>query len=240
MARVRHSPGSAESVLAIPEGARLPLDRCCAHANVVSGSRIAHLEAVGCSRRGNGEEEREMSLLALPTPVRGRALRTRRFIRFSLLSAAGVLVLYGCGTSGAATVARASNLTVQFAGPPISLNPALGGNGGSSVFTALDYDPLIYLTGSGKLVPDLATAWRFIGRFHRKFELTLRSGVHFSDGSLLNARAVVNSMRYFLKAGGSLVGNVGSIKSITAPNAHTVVIRYKTANPDAPGTLDQF
>ncbi len=137
-------------------------------------------------------------------------------------------------------MARSSNLAVQFAGPPISLNPALGGNGGSTVYTALDYDPLIYLTSSGQFAPDLATSWTFVGRFHREFKLTLRSGVKFTDGTTMTAKSVVKSMKYFLKAGGQLVGNVGAIASISAPNAHTVLIRYKTANPDAPGTLDQF
>lgn len=182
-----------------------------------------------------------MSLLGSRDAWRERCLHSlRRSMKYGLLSAVGVTVLYGCGTSGAATVARANNLTVQFAGPPISLNPALGGNGGSSVYTALDYDPLIYLTSGGKFVPDLATSWKFVGRFHRKFELTLRKGVKFTDGTTMTAKSVVNSMKYFMKAGGGLVGNVGSIASITAPNAHTVMVTYKTANPDAPGTMDQF
>ena len=182
-----------------------------------------------------------MSLLITRVRSRTRAVRSFRLgLMGTVLSAAGIAVLCASGTSGAATIARANNLAVQFAGPPISLNPALGGNGGSSVYTALDYDPLIYLTSSGQLVPDLATSWTFVGRFHRKFKVTLRPGVKFTDGTTMTARAVVNSMKYFLKAGGSLVGNVGAIASITAPNAHTVMITYKTANPDAPGTLDQF
>lgn len=176
---------------------------------------------------------------ALARFLRGR----RRPLRYGAVSAVGVAVLTACaasGASGAATTARAANLAVQFAGPPISLNPALGGNGGSSVYTALDYDPLIYLSSSGQLVPDLATSWQFVGRYHRAFEMTLRPGVKFTDGSRLTARAVVNSMKYFLKAGGQLVGNVGSIDSITAPNAHTVLVKYKTASPDAAGSMDQF
>lgn len=184
-----------------------------------------------------------MSLLAQRVWRSAASRRPRRRsvgLAVTTVTAIGVSVLCAVGSSGAATVARSSSLSVQFAGPPISLNPALGGNGGSTVYTALDYDPLIYLTSSGKFVPDLATSWQFIGRFHRKFELTLRSGVKFSDGSTMTAKDVVKSMEYFLKAGGSLVGNVGAIASITAPNAHTILITYKTANPDAPGTLDQF
>ncbi len=119
-----------------------------------------------------------MSLLVARVRQCARSLQgMRRFLTVGLVSAVGIAGLYAGGTSSAATAARASNLTVQFAGPPISLNPALGGNGGSSVYTALDYDPLIYLTSSGQLVPDLASSWKFVGRFHREFKMTLRQGV---------------------------------------------------------------
>lgn len=182
-----------------------------------------------------------MSLLGSRVALGERCLRAaRRSMKYGVLSAAGVTLLYGCGTSGAATVARANNLTVQFAGPPISLNPALGGNGGSSVFTSLDYDPLIYLTGSGKLIPDLATSWKYVGSGHKTFEMTLRSGVKFTDGNTLTAQDAVNSMNYFLKAGGGLVGGVGDIASISAPSSNTIKVVYKTANPDAAGTMDQY
>ncbi len=164
----------------------------------------------------------------------------RRPLRYGALPAVAAAAVCGVAPGAASAASRANSLAVQFAGPPISLNPALGGNGGSSVFTALDYDPLIYLTSSGKFVPDLASSWQYVGKHNRAFEMTIRSGVKFTDGSPVTAQAVVKSMRYFLKAGGQLVGNVGSISSITAPNRHTVMVRYKTANPDAPGTMDQF
>ncbi len=157
-----------------------------------------------------------MSLLVERVRQSGRSLQgTRRLLTVGLVSAVGVAGLCAGGTSSAATAARSSNLAVQFAGPPISLNPALGGNGGSSVYTALDYDPLIYLSSSGQFVPDLATSWQFVGRFHRKFELTLRPGVKFTDGTTMTARSVVNSMKYFLKAGGSWSGT--SARSARSP-----------------------
>lgn len=152
--------------------------------------------------------------------------------------------LAACGTGGTSarlpSDGRADQLNVQFSGPPISLNPALNGNGGSSIFTSLDYDPLIYLSGSGELVPDLATSWRYVGNGNKVFELTLRRGVRFTDGSLMTARAVANSMNYFLRAGGSLIGGVGQIASVTARGDDTVRVVYKTSNPDAAMSMDQY
>lgn len=186
-----------------------------------------------------------------------RLERARRHAVKYALAAAGaavsVITLAACGggsggsgttgtaaSSGGGGAKGGSTLSIQFAGPPISLNPALGGNGGSSVFTSLDYDPLIYLTGTGRLVPDLATSWHYVGQGHKAFEMTLRRGVKFTDGTTMTAKNAVASMEYFLKAGGGLVGGVGQIASITAPDSHTVLVRYKTANPDAALTMDQY
>jgi peptide/nickel transport system substrate-binding protein len=136
------------------------------------------------------------------------------------------------GTSG--------KFVMQFVGPPISLNPALAGNGGSSVFTALSYDPLIYLSNDGKLVPDLATSWTYVGDGNKTFELTLRQGVKFTDGTDLTADAVVASMKYFLKAGGSLASQAGAIDTIEAVSPTKVRITYKAPNPDAAMTMTQY
>jgi peptide/nickel transport system substrate-binding protein len=131
-------------------------------------------------------------------------------------------------------------LQIQFPGAPISLNPALGGNGGSSVFTMLAYDPLIYLSGDGDLVPDLATSWDYVGEGNTVFELKLREGVTFSDGSPMDAAAVVASMQYFLQAGGSLAHQVGDVTAVEATDESTVRVTYGRPNPDAPSTMTQY
>lgn len=187
--------------------------------------------------------------------VRRDGVRTARAVSGVVAAGIGALALAACGGSstthssgaagsqssqGSAAAGGGQTLSVQFAGPPISLNPALNGNGGSAVYSSLDYDPLIYLTGSGQYVPDLATSWRYVGSGHRAFEMRIRPGVRFTDGSTMTAQSVVNSMRYFLKAGGTLLGGVGQIASITAPSASTVLVKYTTPNPDAPATMDQY
>ena len=109
------------------------------------------------------------------------------------------------GPTGKAPVGTVANstLNLQF-NAPVSLNPALGGTSESDVvYGALDYDSLIYQLGNGTYVPDLATQWGYAaGSKNEVFNLTLRKGVHFSDGSLMTTASVINSLEYFKKADG--------------------------------------
>ncbi|TQS41207.1 ABC transporter substrate-binding protein [Cryptosporangium phraense] len=116
----------------------------------------------------------------------------------------------------------------------------MAGNGGSTVYTALAYDSLIHLSNDGKLEPDLAESWKYVGTGNKVFELTLRSGVKFTDGKPLTADAAVASMQYFLKAGGPLVPSVGAIDKVEATGPLTVRVTYKQPNPDAAGTMEQY
>lgn len=140
-------------------------------------------------------------------------------------------------TSG--STSRGGTFTAQFSGVPISLNPALGGSGGSAIYTGLDYDSLVYQTGDGKLIPDLATKWSF-NSDNTKLTLTLRKGVKFTDGAALDANAVKASLEYFLKAGGGDLRYAGPVTSVDAPSSDTVVISYSSPYPDAPFYLTQY
>src|SRR6187431_386644 len=154
-----------------------------------------------------------------------------------------VLAFSGCSASSepsAGSGARGEKLTVQFTGVPISLNPALAGGGGSVVFTTLAYDPLIFLSGDGELVPDLATEWKFRDAENTQLELTIREGVTFHDGADLDAQAAADSMNYFMGAGGGQVGTVGPIDTIVAEDEDTLVITYKTPFPAGPAKLTQM
>lgn len=176
------------------------------------------------------------------TATRSVVRRTTAVLAASAISAVGLAACTnGGGAAGGSGGGGASDsLTMQFAGPPVSMDPAKAGNGGSAAFVSLAYDPLIYQTGEGKLVPDLATKWQYVGTGNKVFEFDLRHGVTFTDGAKLDAAAVVASMRYFLKAGGGLVGNVGSIDAVTAVDDDTVRITYKQPYPIAPESLTQF
>lgn len=159
--------------------------------------------------------------------------------RLAAVAAACALALAGCSGGGTGSH-TSSQLSLQFPGPPVSMDPAKAGNGGSTVFVSLAYDPLIYLSGKGELVPDLATKWGFTDHTNKVFELTLRKGVTFSDGSALNAKAAAASMNYFLKAGGGLVGKVGPIARIEAATPTKVRITFRRPTPEAATMLTQY
>ncbi|WP_349902587.1 ABC transporter substrate-binding protein [Parafrigoribacterium humi] len=145
----------------------------------------------------------------------------------------------GPSTKSSSTSTKGGTLTTQFAGVPISLNPALGGSGGSAIFTSLPYDSLVYQTGDGKLIPDLATKWA-LSDGNTKLTLTIRKGVTFTDGAKLDAAAVKASLEYTMKAGGGDARYAGPVDTITTPDSDTVVITYKAAYPDAPYYLSQY
>lgn len=169
----------------------------------------------------------------------GRWSSPGRALPIALLAA--LLVVSGCsGSTDKPTSAKPGRLSVQFIGAPVSLNPALASSGRSAMYAALAYDPLIYLAGDGKLVPDLATEWKYLDSENKLFELTLREGVKFADGTVMTAEHVKASMVYFLGAGGGLVSQVGQIEKVDAPDARTIRITYKTANPNAAMTLTQY
>jgi peptide/nickel transport system substrate-binding protein len=144
-------------------------------------------------------------------------------------------------SSAAPTGIVAQTLTLQF-NEPVSLNPALGGTSESDVaFGALDYDSLIYQEGNGTFVPDLATSWGYAaGSANKVFNLTLRSGVHFSDGSLLTPASVVNSLEYFKKAGGPQASYLAALTSAKASGANTVQLTFAAPEPDLPFLLSQY
>jgi peptide/nickel transport system substrate-binding protein len=145
------------------------------------------------------------------------------------------------GTGKAPTGAVGGTLTVQF-NSPVSLNPALEGTSESDiVFGALDYDSLIYQLGNGTFVPDLATSWSYVsGSKNEIFDMTIRSGVHFSDGSLLTPASVVNSLAYFKKADGPQAGYLATLASATVTGANTVRLTFSAPEPDLPFLLSQY
>lgn len=155
---------------------------------------------------------------------------------------AAFLSLCSC-TSGEDAGKREGNaavLRMQVSTPPFSLNPALASGGRTAVFTALAYDPLIYLTGDGRLIPDLAESWRYVSGDNRVFEMKLRRGVKFSDGTPLNARAVAASMNYFLHANGPMLRTVGKIDEISAVGDDRVRVTWAQPNPNAALVMTQY
>ncbi len=95
------------------------------------------------------------------------------------------------------------------------------------------YDNLVAFRPDLKIVPDLATSWK-VGTDRRTWTFTLRSGVKFTDGTPMNAQAVVYSIERILnpKTGSPYRATFGSIESVKAVDDTTVQIVTKTPYPD--------
>lgn len=116
-----------------------------------------------------------------------------------LLWAAGALAMLLVALPISGHADRRNNiLTVGFVGELTTLDPARGFSGADySVLYSL-YDRLIHFDPQTmEPIPGLATEWRFTGPDNRHFEMVLRRGVTFHDGTPLDAEAVKASLMHF-------------------------------------------
>ncbi|HZU12220.1 MAG TPA: ABC transporter substrate-binding protein [Chloroflexota bacterium] len=156
-----------------------------------------------------------------------------------LIAAVGALLLAPALRTSAASRTRApapsvsGTLTVNVGYEPASLDPAVDWDTGGETYIAAVYDTLFRAVGATRvsLKPGLATRWS-VSRDGKTYTVTLRSGVHFHDGSTLNAQAVKFSFDRFLKAKQGSYGIFSEIKRVQAVGAHTVkfVLTYPFAS----------
>jgi ABC-type transport system substrate-binding protein len=123
--------------------------------------------------------------------------RSTIFRRLLWMSGALALLLLALPTSGHAD-RRNNTVTIGFVGELTTLDPARGFSGADySVLYSL-YDRLIHFDPQTmEPIPGLATEWRFTGPDNRHFEMVLRRGVTFHDGTPLDAAAVRASLMHF-------------------------------------------
>ncbi|WP_157007494.1 ABC transporter substrate-binding protein [Agromyces laixinhei] len=174
-----------------------------------------------------------------------RSTRTKAFQRRALTTiaaAATVAMLAGCAASKnapdpEATSSKGDVLTVAVASAPTSLDPA-NMEQSTSPFAQPAYDALILEDADGELEPGLATDWQFLDDENKVFEITLREGVTFSDGSELNAEALVKNFEHF-DTGTSNVGTLISGGTYEATGPYTVTMTWETPHPLAANSLTQ-
>jgi peptide/nickel transport system substrate-binding protein len=169
-------------------------------------------------------------------PPRARVVRRSAWVAWVAGSVVMALSVAGCASGGSASGATSSTLTMQWQNSPTSLDPALDN---SQLYGTFSYDPLIYLAGDSSVVPGLATSWKYVDDSAKIFELKIREGVTFQDGSELTAEAVAGSMNRFLKAKGPNVNLIGPIHSVTATDKMTVQVSYSVPYPDAALDMSQ-
>ncbi|MER5225445.1 ABC transporter substrate-binding protein [Streptomyces flaveus] len=155
--------------------------------------------------------------------------------RTALQASIGVvasLALTACGggeTSGGN--AGPANLTIALSSAPNSLDPAQIAVGPFLNYMDPAYATLLTRKADGTLGAGLADKWGYVGKKNTKFELHLRKGVKFADGTPITATDVVNSIKYFQKGSGP-GGAWFRPLTFSTPDTSTVVISSPTPNPD--------
>jgi peptide/nickel transport system substrate-binding protein len=158
-------------------------------------------------------------------------LSRRSFLGLGLTAGAAA-VLAACGTASA-TGTGGGTLKWGWA-LPTSWDPVTSSAGWDVHALSLVYAGLSKLDEKGDAVPALASAWKY-NADGTQITFTLRAGLTFSDGTPLDATAVKKSIergRDFPKS--LIAAQLANVKTVTAPDATTVVIVLGTADYQIP------
>jgi peptide/nickel transport system substrate-binding protein len=171
---------------------------------------------------------------------RGTILRKTTAIAVGVIMVAALAACTGSKpSSGGASAAAATTLKMGATIAPQSLSPILNqGNPESLMVMQLAYDSLIEVSPSGKLQPSLATSWKWVDTENKVFQVTIRDGVTFSDGTPLTAEAVANSLIAFRDGKGPNAIQARAWSSIQA-SGKTVTITSDVSDPGIPQKLGQ-
>lgn len=184
----------------------------------------------------------------LSTTIAARSVLARRVLAVSVLAALtlGACSSYGTSSGGGETPARApqrgGTLIFDIDTYPQDMNPysPLADSISLAVFGAW-WEFLVRPSQNGtSYQPRLASSYA-ISPDNRTYTFRLRQGVRFSDGTPLTSADVLFSLRRAFTDPNSQIAFVGpKIASMTAPDAHTVVIKLKRPWPYLLADLSGF
>ena len=153
--------------------------------------------------------------------------------------AAGSIALAACGGSSssgsdsgdAGSSGRGDTLTIGTIATLVNGLSASSSEAGNriSAFQAL-YDPLLRANPDGSLSPWLATEWSY-NDDNTVLTLKLRDDVKFSDGTALDAEAVVGNLTRFQTGKSPDASNLSAMASAKAVDATTVEITLSAPDP---------
>ncbi|GLX16388.1 MULTISPECIES: ABC transporter substrate-binding protein [Streptomyces] len=146
---------------------------------------------------------------------------------------ASISLLAGCGLFADDGDAAAKRITVGTMSAPSTLDPAAAWDGSWELYRNVYQTLLAFPTGSTKPQPDAAQNCEFTDAANTAYRCTLRKGLKFSDGEVLDAKAVKHSLDRIrtINHKSGPAGLFNSLDKIEAPDALTVVFHLKT--PDA-------
>ncbi len=166
-------------------------------------------------------------------------ITTRRRILHSTVAGATMLCM-GLLSGTTALAQGAKVLTVGGPIAPLSMDPALSGNGRAGLFLSPAYEPLIRTLADGKFAPGLAIAWS-LSADSKEAMFTIRQDAKFSDGEPVTAEAVKKSIEYWrAKKGGPFTANLATVTSIDVVDKTKVRIRVSAPQPNLLNLFDAY
>ena len=150
--------------------------------------------------------------------------------------------LITAGVAAAAALsgpASAADLKMAFAQAPTSIDPHFHNSGTNSALIRHVFDPLII--NQNGLQPGLATSWKAIS--DTVWEIKLREGVTFHDGSPFDAADVVFTIERLPNvpdSPSSYASSVQPIKEIEVVDSHTLRLVTDKPSPVLPNKLAEF
>ncbi len=143
--------------------------------------------------------------------------------------------LFAAALLAAGGAASAQNLSIAFADPISSVDPELNNHAGDRSLALHFWDSIVNSRDGGKLEPALASSWKALD--DKTWEFKLRSDVKWQDGTPFTAQDIVFSFQRARNVPGSVASYAGALRTVestTAKDAHTVVIKTNTPNPNLP------
>ncbi len=137
------------------------------------------------------------------------------------------LLLTACGGSSQSGQS-AHQLVIGAAAEPSALDPSSNPDAAiPQVLLYNVYETLVRVDAEGKLKPLLAASWT-VSPDARTYTFALQPKAKFSDGTPVDGQAVVNSIKLMTsgaKTTATIKAEMSAVKSVTAPEAHTVVVQ---------------
>jgi len=134
---------------------------------------------------------------------------------------------------------EAKTLTVGSAFSPLSMDPALSGNGRAGVHLMPAYEPLVRTKADGTFEAALATHWE-MSPDNKSATFKLREDARFSDGEPVNAEAVKASVQYFIGKKGPFSLNLANLAAIDAVDPFTVKFTMSKTQPNLISLFDAY
>jgi peptide/nickel transport system substrate-binding protein len=146
------------------------------------------------------------------------------------------------GGTGAQSGDAASQRTLTFGTPraPTTLHPLLD-RGSAAPMMPTAYETIIKQHADGKLVPGLATSWRYVKTKagpNQAFEFALRENARFSNGEPVTAEAVETWLNYAQKTLGESLGL--DLRSVKIVGKWTIRLTLGTPHPDVALALASY